>query len=147
MHSRQVMMKDLKGNVKRQKSNNKRQRKDQDQDHKRMIGTKGTSTIITRTRLKIKTRNIKDQNSRKKEKSLDYNNSFLGEYKCSSLALDREERRDEKEEIGSIETRSNNAGKPKVGTVLSEKFEGWFEQDTNEEGGEDKEDEEGDGEV
>ncbi|GJV16200.1 retrotransposable element Tf2 [Tanacetum coccineum] len=33
---------------------------------------------------------------RKKEKSLDYNNLFLGEYECSSLALDREERRDEK---------------------------------------------------
>ncbi|GKF19832.1 hypothetical protein Tco_0068470, partial [Tanacetum coccineum] len=41
-------------------------------------------------------------------KSLDYNNSFLGEYECSSLALDREERRDKKEEIGSLETRSNN---------------------------------------
>ncbi|GJR97397.1 hypothetical protein Tco_0269571 [Tanacetum coccineum] len=26
---------------------------------------------------------------RKKEKTLDYNNSFLGEYECSSLALDR----------------------------------------------------------
>ncbi|GKB87037.1 hypothetical protein Tco_0959309, partial [Tanacetum coccineum] len=45
---------------------------------------------------------------RKKKKSLDYNNSFLDEYECSSLALDREERRDEKEEIGSLETRSNN---------------------------------------
>nr|GEU57308.1 putative reverse transcriptase domain-containing protein [Tanacetum cinerariifolium] len=45
---------------------------------------------------------------RKKEKSLDYNNSFLGEYECSSLALDRKEMRDEKEEIGSLETRSNN---------------------------------------
>ncbi|GKC04134.1 hypothetical protein Tco_0995744 [Tanacetum coccineum] len=41
----------------------------------------------------------------KKEKSLDYNNSFLREYECSSLALDRVERRDEKEEIGSLETR------------------------------------------
>ncbi|GJZ64311.1 hypothetical protein Tco_0620732 [Tanacetum coccineum] len=45
---------------------------------------------------------------RKKKKSLDYNNSFLGEYECSSLALDREEMRDEKEEIGSLETKSNN---------------------------------------
>ncbi|GJU52309.1 hypothetical protein Tco_1226023 [Tanacetum coccineum] len=44
----------------------------------------------------------------KKEKSLDYNNSFLGEYECSTLALDREEKRDEKEEIGSLKTRSNN---------------------------------------
>ncbi|GJY08471.1 hypothetical protein Tco_0375525 [Tanacetum coccineum] len=33
---------------------------------------------------------------RKKEKSLDYNNLFPGEYKCSSFALDREERRDNK---------------------------------------------------
>ncbi|GKE50999.1 hypothetical protein Tco_1486155, partial [Tanacetum coccineum] len=46
----------------------------------------------------------------KKEKSLDYNNLFLGEFECSSLALDREDRRDEKEEIGSLETRSNKAG-------------------------------------
>ncbi|GJR79061.1 retrovirus-related pol polyprotein from transposon TNT 1-94 [Tanacetum coccineum] len=45
---------------------------------------------------------------KKKEKSIDYNNSFLSEYECSSLALDREERRDEKEETGSLETRSNN---------------------------------------
>ncbi|GKD30179.1 reverse transcriptase domain-containing protein [Tanacetum coccineum] len=45
---------------------------------------------------------------RKKKKSLDYNNSFLGEYECSSLTLDREEMRDEKEEIGSLETRSND---------------------------------------
>ncbi|GKB02758.1 hypothetical protein Tco_0830847 [Tanacetum coccineum] len=45
---------------------------------------------------------------RKKEISLDYNNSFLGEYECSSLALDREEMRDEEEEIGSLKTRTNN---------------------------------------
>ncbi|GKF55213.1 hypothetical protein Tco_0165553, partial [Tanacetum coccineum] len=45
---------------------------------------------------------------RDERKSLDYNNSFLGEYECSSLALDREERRDKKEEIESLETRSNN---------------------------------------
>ncbi|GJW86644.1 hypothetical protein Tco_0161984 [Tanacetum coccineum] len=36
---------------------------------------------------------------RKKEKSLDYNNSFLGEYECSSLVLDREERKDEKKRL------------------------------------------------
>ncbi|GJX95831.1 hypothetical protein Tco_0351629 [Tanacetum coccineum] len=47
---------------------------------------------------------------RKKEKSLDYNNLFLGEYKFLFLHLI--EKRDEKEEIGSLETRSNNAGKP-----------------------------------
>ncbi|GKA65673.1 hypothetical protein Tco_0765380, partial [Tanacetum coccineum] len=45
---------------------------------------------------------------RRKEKSLDTNNSFLGEYECSSLALDKEERRGEKEKIGSLKTRSNN---------------------------------------
>nr|GEW26743.1 hypothetical protein [Tanacetum cinerariifolium] len=33
---------------------------------------------------------------RRKEKSLYYNNSFLGEYECSSLELDGEERRDKK---------------------------------------------------
>nr|GFB33265.1 hypothetical protein [Tanacetum cinerariifolium] len=42
---------------------------------------------------------------RKKEISLDYNNLFLGEYEWSSLTLDREEMRDEEEEIGSLETR------------------------------------------
>ncbi|GJV83734.1 hypothetical protein Tco_1523632 [Tanacetum coccineum] len=50
----------------------------------------------------------------KKEKSLDYNNSFLGEYECSYLALDREEKRDEKEEIGSLETRSNNVSDQEI---------------------------------
>ncbi|GKF00423.1 hypothetical protein Tco_0023773, partial [Tanacetum coccineum] len=51
---------------------------------------------------------------RKKEKSLDYNNSLLGEYECSSLALDREERIDEKEEIGSLKTRSNNVSDQEI---------------------------------
>ncbi|GKA22807.1 hypothetical protein Tco_0708769, partial [Tanacetum coccineum] len=50
----------------------------------------------------------------KKEKSLDYNNSFLGEYECSSLALDREDMRDEKEEIESLETRSNNVSAQEI---------------------------------
>nr|GEU44271.1 hypothetical protein [Tanacetum cinerariifolium] len=45
---------------------------------------------------------------RKKEILLKHNNLVICEYKCSSLALDREERKDEKEEIGSLETRSNN---------------------------------------
>ncbi|GJZ18164.1 hypothetical protein Tco_0554287 [Tanacetum coccineum] len=54
----QVMMKDLKGNVKRQRQ---RQRKGQDQDHKSMIGTKGASLTITQTRLKNKS--INDQRS------------------------------------------------------------------------------------
>ncbi|GJT14825.1 hypothetical protein Tco_0873531 [Tanacetum coccineum] len=101
---------------------------------------------------------------RKKEKSLDYNNSFLGEYECSSLALDREERIDEKEEIGSLKTRSNNAvpdisgGRRRLTLPFlsfsgedfiwfSRKFEGGFEQDIDDEDEEDKEDEEGDGEV
>nr|GEU94863.1 hypothetical protein [Tanacetum cinerariifolium] len=39
---------------------------------------------------------------RKKEKSLDYNNSFLGEYECSSLALVREEKRDEKKRVNHL---------------------------------------------
>ncbi|GJR55710.1 retrovirus-related pol polyprotein from transposon TNT 1-94 [Tanacetum coccineum] len=39
---------------------------------------------------------------RNKEKSLDYNNSFLGEYGCSSLALDREERRVEKKRLDHL---------------------------------------------
>ncbi|GKE38327.1 hypothetical protein Tco_1461732, partial [Tanacetum coccineum] len=50
----------------------------------------------------------------RKEKSLDYNNSFLGEYECSSLALDKVERRGEKEEIGSLETRSNNVSDQEI---------------------------------
>ncbi|GJZ81723.1 hypothetical protein Tco_0646717, partial [Tanacetum coccineum] len=50
----------------------------------------------------------------KKEKSLDYSNSILGEYECSSLALVREERRDEKEEIESLETRSNNVSDQEI---------------------------------
>nr|GEY59380.1 zinc knuckle CX2CX4HX4C [Tanacetum cinerariifolium]GEY68280.1 zinc knuckle CX2CX4HX4C [Tanacetum cinerariifolium] len=51
---------------------------------------------------------------RKKEISLDYNNSFLDEYECSFLALDREERRDEEEEIGSFKTRSNNVNDQEI---------------------------------
>ncbi|GKA63648.1 hypothetical protein Tco_0763254 [Tanacetum coccineum] len=51
---------------------------------------------------------------RKKEKSLDYNNWFLGEYECSSLTLDREETRDDKEEIGSLKTRSNNVSDQEI---------------------------------
>ncbi|GJT13992.1 hypothetical protein Tco_0861034 [Tanacetum coccineum] len=39
---------------------------------------------------------------RKKKKSLDYNNSFLDEYECSSLALDREERRDENKRLDHL---------------------------------------------
>ncbi|GJW90559.1 hypothetical protein Tco_0168112 [Tanacetum coccineum] len=57
----QVTMKDLKGKVNRQRQ---RQRKGQDQDHKCMIRTKRASINITRERLKIKTRSIKDQRSR-----------------------------------------------------------------------------------
>ncbi|GJT62650.1 hypothetical protein Tco_1006183 [Tanacetum coccineum] len=38
----------------------------------------------------------------KKEISLNYNNSFLGEYECSSLALDRDERRDEKKRLDNL---------------------------------------------
>ncbi|GJW66657.1 hypothetical protein Tco_0121081 [Tanacetum coccineum] len=42
----------------------------------------------------------------REEKSLIYNTSFLGEYECSSLALDRGRRKVE-DEIGSLETRLN----------------------------------------
>ncbi|GJX46201.1 hypothetical protein Tco_0271391 [Tanacetum coccineum] len=52
--------------------------------------------------------NLKKSKTIKKKKSLDYNNSFLGEYEYSFLALDREKMRGEKEETGSLETRSNN---------------------------------------
>ncbi|GJY04950.1 hypothetical protein Tco_0370890 [Tanacetum coccineum] len=38
---------------------------------------------------------------RREERSLN-NNSFLGEYECSSLALDREERRDEKKRLDHL---------------------------------------------
>ncbi|GKE86600.1 hypothetical protein Tco_1560342 [Tanacetum coccineum] len=48
-----------------------------------------------------------------KEKSLIYNTSFLGEYECSSLALDRRRKKGE-DEIGSLETRLNYAGKSNV---------------------------------
>ncbi|GJW57106.1 hypothetical protein Tco_0103837 [Tanacetum coccineum] len=41
---------------------------------------------------------------RREEKSLIYNTSFLGEYECSSLALDRRRKKVE-DEIGSLETR------------------------------------------
>ncbi|GJV70520.1 hypothetical protein Tco_1490515 [Tanacetum coccineum] len=59
----QVMIKDLKGKVKRQRQR-QRQRQRKDQDHKFMIGTKGTSITITRERLKIKKSSFKDQRSR-----------------------------------------------------------------------------------
>nr|GEX98345.1 ribonuclease H-like domain-containing protein [Tanacetum cinerariifolium] len=39
---------------------------------------------------------------RKKEISLDYNNPFLGEYECSSLALDRDERIDENKRLNHL---------------------------------------------
>ncbi|GJW81120.1 hypothetical protein Tco_0145095 [Tanacetum coccineum] len=48
---------------------------------------------------------LEDENynlCRTKEISLDYNNSFLGEYECSSLALDREEMRDEKKRLDHL---------------------------------------------
>ncbi|GKC31237.1 hypothetical protein Tco_1038531, partial [Tanacetum coccineum] len=48
---------------------------------------------------------LEDENynlCRTKEISLDYNNSFLGEYECSSLALDREERSNEKKRLDHL---------------------------------------------
>ncbi|GKA34335.1 hypothetical protein Tco_0720764 [Tanacetum coccineum] len=46
--------------------------------------------------------NIRKKLEIKKKRSLDYNNLFLGEYKCSSLAFDREERRDEKKRLDHL---------------------------------------------
>ncbi|GJW65019.1 retrovirus-related pol polyprotein from transposon TNT 1-94 [Tanacetum coccineum] len=43
---------------------------------------------------------------RREEKSLIYNTSFLGEYECSSLAIDRRKKKIE-DEIGSFKTRLN----------------------------------------
>ncbi|GJW89038.1 hypothetical protein Tco_0164378 [Tanacetum coccineum] len=57
---------------------------------------------------------LENAHHEKKKKSLDYNNSFFGEYECSSLALDRKERRDAKEEIGLLETRSNNVSDQEI---------------------------------
>ncbi|GJW00235.1 hypothetical protein Tco_1555486 [Tanacetum coccineum] len=50
---------------------------------------------------------------RREERSLN-NNSFLGEYECSSLALDRDERRDEKKRLDHFETRSNNVSDQEI---------------------------------
>ncbi|GKA54388.1 BYPASS-related protein [Tanacetum coccineum] len=49
-----------------------------------------------------------------KKKSLDYNNSFLGEYECSSLALDREEMRDEKKRLNHLKQDQTMQEKPMV---------------------------------
>ncbi|GJS94094.1 hypothetical protein Tco_0801062 [Tanacetum coccineum] len=49
---------------------------------------------------------------RRREKRSLNNNSFLGEYECSSLALDR--RSDEKEEIRSLETRSKSVSDQEI---------------------------------
>ncbi|GJY84388.1 hypothetical protein Tco_0497764 [Tanacetum coccineum] len=61
--------------------------------------------------LPIKTKELENENRvldlrRIEEKSLIYNTSFLGEYECSSLALDRGKKKVEYE-IGSLETRLN----------------------------------------
>ncbi|GJY56866.1 hypothetical protein Tco_0455981 [Tanacetum coccineum] len=49
----------------------------------------------------LKAHDEKSQASRREERSLN-NNLFLGEYECSSLALDREERRDEKKRLDHL---------------------------------------------
>nr|GEY91986.1 hypothetical protein [Tanacetum cinerariifolium] len=61
-----------------------------------------------------------------REISLDYNNSFLSEYECSSLALDREGRRDEKEEIKSLEIRSQVVPKVDDISLVDGVFDGAF---------------------
>ncbi|GJS07305.1 putative reverse transcriptase domain-containing protein [Tanacetum coccineum] len=45
---------------------------------------------------------ISTNSKTKKKKSLDNNNLFLGEYECSSLAVDREERKDEKKRLDHL---------------------------------------------
>ncbi|GJT53267.1 hypothetical protein Tco_0988321 [Tanacetum coccineum] len=88
----------------------------------------------------------------KKEKLLDCNYSFLGEYECSSLALDREERIDERKRLDHLKQDQTilmikRFSERKKAGIPNEKFKGGFEQDIDDEGEEDKEDEEGDGEV
>ncbi|GKC38655.1 hypothetical protein Tco_1051039, partial [Tanacetum coccineum] len=107
----------------------------------------------------------------KKKKSLDYNNSLLGEYECSSLALNREERRDEKKRLDHLkqdqtmlvikrfsERKKVFRERKKTGKIRAKrrfilvekgekKFEGGFEQDIDDECEEDKEGEEGACEV
>ncbi|GKA21435.1 reverse transcriptase domain-containing protein [Tanacetum coccineum] len=84
----------------------------------------GNKDLLFHSKYKFKQPKLR---SRKKKKSLDYNNSFLGEYECSSLTLDREEMRDEKEEIGSLETRSNNVSDQEISVKHSGSGSGgWF---------------------
>ncbi|GKC66363.1 putative reverse transcriptase domain-containing protein [Tanacetum coccineum] len=68
--------------------------------------------LAQKTERKLKTSQKRRDLKTKKKKSLDYNNSFLGEYECSSLTLDRDERREE--EIVSLETRSNNVSNQEI---------------------------------
>ncbi|GJZ60264.1 hypothetical protein Tco_0616080 [Tanacetum coccineum] len=85
---------------------------------------------------------------RREEKSLIYNTSFLGEYECSSLALDRRRKKVE-DGIGSLETRFDNVSDQEIyiysqknltspgsglggGEGFLEKFERGFEQDIDE---------------
>ncbi|GKB11878.1 hypothetical protein Tco_0845801 [Tanacetum coccineum] len=99
--------------------------------------------------------------SRKKKKSLDYNNLFFDEYECSSLALDKEERKDEKKRLDHLKqdqtmlvikrfSKRKKVFRERKKTekfVQREKFGGGLEQEIDDEGEEDKEDEEGDGGV
>nr|GEW01881.1 hypothetical protein [Tanacetum cinerariifolium] len=50
----------------------------------------------------------RDRMERRREERLLINTAFLDEYECSSLALDREERREEEDKIRSLETRSKD---------------------------------------
>ncbi|GKE78552.1 hypothetical protein Tco_1544672, partial [Tanacetum coccineum] len=54
--------------------------------------------------MKIKRSNLEEDSI----KTLIYNTLFLGEYECSSLALDKRRRKKEENMIGSLETRLNH---------------------------------------
>ncbi|GJZ18007.1 hypothetical protein Tco_0554130, partial [Tanacetum coccineum] len=75
---------------------------------------------------------------RREERSLN-NNSFLGEYECSSLALDRDERRDEKKRLDHLKQDQTMDYKMVVKEIVSrlleeeEKLEWWFEKDIDKE--------------
>ncbi|GJZ81942.1 reverse transcriptase domain-containing protein, partial [Tanacetum coccineum] len=126
-HSNGYLRKGQKQSQKRQ--NRAREQKEREREVKskpEVQKSKSKSTKVNPDKVKVKaeaypiyttTQDNQDRDlvpRRNKEKSLYYNNLFLGEYECSSLALDREEMRDEKEEIGSLETRSYNVSDQEI---------------------------------
>ncbi|GJZ69012.1 hypothetical protein Tco_0632562 [Tanacetum coccineum] len=78
---------------------------------------------------------------RRVERSLN-NNSFLGEYECSSLALDKEERKDEKKRLDHLKQDQTMMVVKEIEDGLleeMEKFGWWFEQDIDGENDDDNE--------